>query len=43
MAGEKFSETLDQLNKAVSQKERLEAKLRRIKEKIKEAKSIRLD
>lgn len=38
----KFTDTLDQLNKAVSQKEKLEAKLNRIKEKIKSAKNIRL-
>lgn len=37
----KFTDTLDQLNKAVSQKEKLEAKLQRIKEKIKQAKNIR--
>ena len=37
----RFADTLEQLNKAVTQKQRLEAKLLRIKEKIKQAKNIR--
>ena len=41
MDQKKFTDTLEQLNKAVSQKERLEEKLLRIKDKIKMAKSIK--
>lgn len=37
----KFTDTIEQLNKAVGQKEKLEQKLLRIKEKIKMAKNIK--
>lgn len=41
MNQENFQETLNQLNKAVGEKESLEQKLTRIKEKIQRAKMIK--
>lgn len=41
MNQDKFQETIQQLNRAVGQKENLESKLNKIKQKIKKAKEIR--